>query len=243
MKDPIVVISCAKGKKVKAGDLQGSLKDKNGTPIVFVAHPKEAPDNPTCVYAHPDDPSDYGMPWRAKLLDYNQKHQDTGDNPDGLLPAWRLYRNEAYSSLVGHYGISRVYILSAGWGLIKSTFLLSYYDITFSTDEGVDEWVRRDYKKNGGDGFSDFTHLSKPDEDLNEPIVFFGEDYYVQPFIDLTQELKCQKVIYFESERKRKPFLQYPSAYDLRVDYGSKPKEERWYYQCAKDFIEGKIHL
>ena len=76
------------------------------------------------VYAHPDDLSDSGITWRERLLRYNRQ---PGTNPLGLLRAWELYQNAVYSRLVRTYGIERVYILSAGWGLITADFLTPNY--------------------------------------------------------------------------------------------------------------------
>ena len=220
----IVVISCAGSKHSKAG----KLKTKDGTPVKFVAHPGEAPDNPAYVYAHPDDPSGYGMPWRNKLLDYNKKYQDTGDNPDGLLPAWQLYENPAYGRLFKELGPEKVYILSAGWGLIKSTFLTSYYDITFSTNPKVEKWKRRNFKK---DKFED-NPLSK---DISDTIVFFGGKDYIPLFCKLTRSLDCRKIVLYTG---KKPLV-LPNYRLKRSDR----KGQKWYYQCAKDFLDGYLDI
>ena len=53
-------------------------------------------------------------------------------SPFGLLPAYQLYENSTYNRLVDRFGLSNVYILSAGWGLIPADFLTPHYDITFS---------------------------------------------------------------------------------------------------------------
>ena len=50
----------------------------------------------------------------------------------GLLPAWQLYENPVYELLKNHCGLKRLYILSAGWGLITAGFLTPCYDITFT---------------------------------------------------------------------------------------------------------------
>lgn len=76
------------------------------------------------LYQHPDDMSDYGWTWREALLKYNQ---DRPTNPLGLLPAWQLYDNPAYGRLAERVGIEKMFILSAGWGLIRGDFLTPYY--------------------------------------------------------------------------------------------------------------------
>jgi len=119
----IVVIQCAGSKFADAC----SLKEEDGRPVQFVAQPKCAPKDGV-FYARPDDVSD-GMTWRDKLLRYNQ----TGANPLGLRRAIDLYRPPIYGALAVALPASDLFILSAGWGLIRADFLTPAYDITFST--------------------------------------------------------------------------------------------------------------
>ena len=117
----------------------GHLHAWDGREVMFVADPDLAPRDGDCIYARPDDIADTGTSWRAVLSQYNQ-------NPDGnrlgLLPAWRLYRNSTYEILAEHFGLDRLYILSAGWGLIPANFLTPNYDITFSTARNVQKFKR-----------------------------------------------------------------------------------------------------
>jgi hypothetical protein len=48
------------------------------------------------------------------------------------MPAFQLYQNEAYRRLADKVGTQKLYILSAGWGLIGAMFLTPSYDITFT---------------------------------------------------------------------------------------------------------------
>ena len=128
----IVVIQCASGKDTNAG----YLSTRNGQPVKFVANPKLAPKD-RFLYKHPDEVSDQGIPWREVLEHYNK---DLHGNPNGLLPAWRLYKPSIYQRLVDRFGVDNVFILSAGWGLINADFLTPYYDITFSTARNVDTY-------------------------------------------------------------------------------------------------------
>src|SRR5579871_6499269 len=121
----IAVIQCASRKRSAAGHLETPA----GQPVTFVAAPRKAPPSDKVFYACPDDQSDYGWSWRDALLKYNET---PADNPRRLLPAWQLYEHSAYERLVGRLGDQNVFILSAGWGLIRADFLTPYYDITFS---------------------------------------------------------------------------------------------------------------
>jgi len=123
-----IVIQCA-GRKVQDA---GALKDANGQPVLFVANPALAPPAEGCTYARPDDPAGNGLTWREFLVQYNYKYRRNGANPSGLLPAYQLYAPEIYRQLVARFCVHNVFILSAGWGLIRADFLTPKYDITFS---------------------------------------------------------------------------------------------------------------
>lgn len=86
----------------------------------FVARPDEAPLCSSTAYARPDDLTDSGSSWRDELVRYNES---TRNNPLGLLPAWRLYSNRTYGFLAERLGLNRLFILSAGWGMIPGGFL------------------------------------------------------------------------------------------------------------------------
>ena len=219
----IVVISCAGSKHIKPFSQMGSLKKTNGSPVAFVALSMAGD------YAHPDDPSGYGMSWREKLLSYNRNSYEA--NPDNLLPAWKLYKNAIYERLVNEQGEANVYILSAGWGLIRSDFLTPYYDITFSSK--ADKWKMR--KKNDK-SFRDYNSLCEHSEDLNGPIVFFGGLDYVSLFCKLTDFLDCRKVVFYRSKKR-------PKAPGYELLRFNTTLRMNWHYQCANDFIAGKLPI
>jgi hypothetical protein len=154
----IVVIQCAATKRPDAGH----LLTEGGKPVTFVANALSAPADTVYEYARPDDPSGAGMSWRQELLQYNR---EPNSNPLGLCPAWQLYENKAYGRLVERFGLLNVYILSAGWGLIRGDFLTPYYDITFS--QQADRYKRR----RKADRYQDFRML--PD-DPGDEIVFLA---------------------------------------------------------------------
>jgi hypothetical protein len=157
----IVVIQCAASKAPNAGHLVTA----DGKLVTFVAHPEIAPRNEDHVYARPDDDAGKRKPWREVLLAYNR---EPNTNPLLLLPAYRLYENPIYGSLVERLGIENVYILSAGWGLIRSDFLTPDYDITFSQSARGDDAYKRRRKD---DQYEDFCMLR---QDTDDEILFFG---------------------------------------------------------------------
>jgi hypothetical protein len=112
----IAVIQCAASKRGDAG----FLKTKDGTRVLFVGDPKAAPPSDSILYARPDGISDHGVSWRQELIEYN--HSPSA-NPLRLSRSADLYTNETYRHLVARFGLSKTYILSAGWGLISASFL------------------------------------------------------------------------------------------------------------------------
>ena len=171
----IVVIQCAGGKNPCAG----RFKMEDGRPIRFVADPKEAPTDNKIVYKRPDDPSGSGLSYREELVKYNRRRP--GDNPLGLLPAWKLYTKTVYTELVDTFCVQNVFILSAGWGLITADFLTPDYDITFS-NKARDEHAYKRRRRN--DAFMDLSMLPA---DRTGPIVFLGGKDYVPLFCCLTE--------------------------------------------------------
>ena len=213
-----LVIQCAGGKR----DYAGTFWDRNGSPVLFVADPKRMPHDARYVYAHPDDLSDSGITWRERLLRYNRQ---PGTNPLGLLRAWELYQNAVYSRLVRTYGIERVYILSAGWGLITADFLTPNYNITFS------QQARKGIKRNKRTRFNDLCLLSL---DSREPIVFFGSKSYVPLFCELTRSFSGRKVVFYNSATR-------PKAPGCELKRFVTNLRTNWQYECADRFIDGEI--
>ncbi|MSU49737.1 MAG: hypothetical protein EXS37_11745 [Opitutus sp.] len=146
-----IVIQCC-ATKAKA---RRSFKIE-GHQVKFVADPErfaaDSENSEGFVGFRPDDlmPSS-SITWREHLLAYN----DRGDNSDGLLQAGSLYKPPAYQNLRNRAGAENLYILSAGWGLVRSDFLLPDYDITFSS-QAKQRWKRR----MRCDEYRDLAHLT-----------------------------------------------------------------------------------
>src|SRR5262245_50043580 len=128
-----IVIQCSATKE----DLAGTFKVA-GRSVKFIAHPELHPPSDMDILSRPDDliPSS-STTWRQYLVAYNS----SGANPDHLLQAGGLYSPPAYGTLLCSVGTENFYILSAGWGLVRSDFLLPDYDITFSSQ--AEPWKRR----------------------------------------------------------------------------------------------------
>jgi hypothetical protein len=218
----IVVIQCQGRKRPDAGRLQTA----DGRPVNFVAQPGLAPSDAPCLYARPDDPSNGGRPWRQALLDYN----NDGRNPFGLYPAYQLYSDELYRRLADRVGVQNLYILSAGWGLIRAEFLTPYYDITFSQTKKDQKFKRR----RKSDGYHDFAMLPAG---TCEPILFFGSQSYVASFCTLTKGSTCEKTVFYNT-------AQAPDAPGCMLKrFENAKRDTNWQFDCANAFLEGTLRV
>ncbi len=215
----IIVIQCAASKKPDAG----YMKQRDGSRVMFVADPAEAPTTESGVHARPDDFVYTGVTWRDELVRYNKEARD---NPLGLLPAWQLYKNATYERLGNEIGLDHLYILSAGWGLIQASFLTPAYDITFSNS------AIKYKKRRKKDSYKDFRMIPETDE----PIVFFGGKDYVDLFRRLTDHVKGVRYIFYNS--KQVPYV--PGC--VLKKYETKTRTN-WHYQCANSFMDGAIGI
>jgi len=216
----IVAIQCAARKRAGAGH----LRTPDGTPILFVAKPELAPFARDFVYARPDDDSAKGQPWRQVLLRYNEA---PGNNPLGLFPAHELYEKETYRLLVDRFGIRKVFILSAGWGLINASFLTPYYDITFSA--AAEHYKRR----TKGDRYRDLQMIPS---DSTDGIVFLGGKDYLPLFCSLTKDLRCRRTVYYNSDTP-------PAAPGCSLIRFNTKTRTNWHYECAGRLLDGSISL
>ena len=215
-----LVIQCA-GKKHEDA---GRLKNASGQEVIFVAHPeKYVQSAPPSLCYRPDDDMVAGLSsWREYLAHYNRQ----GSNPDGLFRAADLYMPTVYQAMVERYGRQHVFILSAGWGLIRSDFWTPYYDITFS-NQGK-PWSKRRPR----DRFDDFNQLSNGGISPDEAIYFFGGKDYLPLYYSLTQSISARKVIYhsqgYHGQRSGYEYISYRSY-------------TNWHYSCAQDFMADRI--
>jgi hypothetical protein len=216
----IVVIQCAAKKNPQAGYLRAD----DGRRILFVADPEAGPANERIVFARPDDISDQGRSWRQKLVNYNET---PSDNPLGLLPAWQLYANSTYEMLVRNYGQDRIYILSAGWGLISAGFLTPVYDITFSAS--AEKYKRR----RRSDDYDDLNMLAST---ISEPVVFLGGKDYVSLFCELTQIIKGPRIVFYNSSSA-------PIAPGCTLKRFVTKTRTNWHYECARALSADEIRI
>lgn len=224
-----VVISCAGYK----ADCAGYMKTEDGRCVNFVGNPaKAALQKPEFCNARPDDKTRDGETWREKLVTYNKAYKDE-KNPLELLQAYKLYKHKIYAQLVKVFGKDNVYILSAGWGLIRASFLTPNYDITFSGPADA-------YNLRGKcDQYCDFNHLQEDSYLMNisdDTVVFFGTDGrkngrkngYLPLFCELTQAYPGHRIAYYYHS-KDKP--KYKNAEFLPYETS---RRTNWHYECAE---------
>jgi hypothetical protein len=201
---------------------QASAHD--GNLVDFVADPRAAPPNTARAYARPDDLAENGKSWRQHLIEYNK---NAGNNLLGLYPAFQLYERDVYRRAADRFGLSNVYILSAGWGLIRADFLTPSYDITFSLS--ADPHKRR--RKT--DRYDDFRMLPAETE---EHVVFLGGKDYLPLFCALTAAICAPKTVFSNSANA-------PSVSGCNLRRFETSTRTNWHYECANALIDGAIRI
>lgn len=219
-----IVITCS-------GQKNGEALFYNGNSIDFVSHVDEVDNNTEGVlYFHPDDliPND-SKTWRDLIEEENSSNQYNLN----LLSAYQLYAPNIYNSLFEEYE-DKLYIFSAGWGIIQAKYKLPKYDITFSQKNDIPKSAKR--KKNDI-RFKDFNQLQND----AETILFIAGKDYLLPFCELTKNLNSVKIIVFTSSDvlQNNPYLENSGFifYHYKTD-----TESNWYYEFAKKLIKKEIN-
>jgi hypothetical protein len=230
-----VVIQCAASKK----DGAGTLRTASGEQVVFVANPGLCDSVPAGKrFASPDDSSgENNDTWRDALKRYNAQP----DNPHGLLRAADLYTpaehefRNLYRELADAFGWDNVFVLSAGWGLIRASFRLPDYNITFSRQAGRHRpWVWRSRRDNRE--WLDFNHLQDAQISQDEPIHFFGGRDYLRLFYALVTNLRGRKIVHHRAEVEHSVGFEY-------AEYTGSEKNRTWHYRAAKEFLARRHEL
>jgi hypothetical protein len=223
-----IVMQCCATKNPSAASF-----NVNGRCVRFVAQPARHPRPESGMFVRPDDPMQgTSLSWRQHLTAYNQRT----DNPDGLLPAGELYEPpqcpSLYRQLLDHVGAANFYILSAGWGLIRASFLTPDYDITFANLDKEDRWKRRTVN----DIYQDYRQLAQQDISPDEPVYFIGAAAYLSLYRGLTQAIIARKVVYYASAKTDTSDADYQY-----IHYNTGGWNTNWQYRCAQDFLADRI--
>ena len=225
-----IVIQCAGRKQSNAGRLSNGDKK-----VVFVMKPVLAKAiAPGGVdYFRPDDQMPgSGKTWIQILEDYNSQK----GNPDELLEAIDLYVPEAYGEAkqFGNDKGAEIFILSAGWGLVRGSFRLPDYDITFSSAQNVKEYAKREV----GENLPGLNHIGVASE--KEETHFFGGRDYLPLFYSLTEKLCGRKIVH----HRNGTVVEERVSYEYSAFTPSKPKQKtNWHYGCLRSFMANNGHL
>lgn len=163
-RNEVLVIPCTRGKISSAKPVFWSEEERE---VLFVARPEGGGQKPGPVWASPEGMKSPQLSWREFILQGNSG----GVCPDNLYAASELYKFPSF--VVEHIGRlppSRLFFLSAGWGLVRSDFRLPLYNITFNPL--AKEAFRRSPRMDWADFF--------PAELHSKDIVFLGGVAYAE---------------------------------------------------------------
>lgn len=204
---------------------------KNGTPffhegkeITFISHVKK--NLPDGLHVHPDDSIlNNSITWRSIINEQGSR--------DDLIPAYELYKPDVYKLLFERYH-DDLFIFSAGWGIVKASFKLPKYNITFSKNKNIPIHARRNHE----DFFNDFNQLVGIDE--NERIILIAGSDYVLPFCHLTKGLPNKKTIIYKSQNllNNNPYL---NDHNYEFIHYQTNTRTNWHYEFAKRLINNEF--
>lgn len=217
----IVVLQCAGTKRNDAL----TFSQADGRKVKCVARPDEAPPSAGFTYAHPDGMADLTRTWRQAVSETNQGH----DGSSKLHRAFELDEPPAsptlYRELVSVLGLDRVYILSAGWGLIRSDYGLPDYDITFAPEAlKKAPWKYRGRR----DKFEDYMQLPAAETDS---LMFIGSKAYLPQFLTLTKSYRGKRTVFYNS-------ITRPTAPGCATELFPSRNRRTWQYECALKLLE-----
>ncbi|MCL2006840.1 MAG: hypothetical protein FWG77_02025 [Treponema sp.] len=210
MKKFIPILCCSKSKTVDSFCYENNK-------IKFVASPNVTTDSSNKYYTPDDSIPGSNKKWRDLVKEQNH---------EGLAQAYKLYRHIIYEYLYEKYKDS-FYILSAGWGIIRSSYKIPTYDISFL--KRADNITRR----TGNMNWEDFNHLQ---DDINSdiipsdaPIVLFAGKDYLNYFYNFALKADNRKIILYKSKKiiKIKGY-----EYEHFDDNAS----TNWFYKAAKNY-------
>lgn len=241
MVNRIIVIQCAERKTQKSWQ----WRDRQ---VVFVANRNKYTESDPVPYEPDETIPDTNMTWRHAFLDHyrNKRKPDVLDDADELPEAWKLYYpqypfQDIYKCLVNKCGKEKVFILSAGWGLVNADFQLPPYNITFTSEAhdyariSVKELLAKLLRYNPLDGVTD--------EDTT--IYFFGGKHYRKLLYRYTDSVPVRKVVIYyyctNKDAQDKAQERENEHYEFRRYNPKEASRRTWYYECARRFIKGGL--
>ena len=223
-----VIIQCAASKRNDTKNFYWQGKVVN-----FVANPKKAPDSSIGIFVLPDDVMEEGNgTWRSLVTKLNQ----SGEEVDGLVPAIELYKPRIFGQLVNAFGMTDLFVLSAGWGLVRADFRIPSYNITLSK---TGSYLTRRYES---DPYQDFNQLKDVNIGSDEEIIFLGGKSYLPLLHRLLSDINCRKKAFYRVAPLKKsnklPVDLEKYSTELEFIPFRTSRCTNWHYESAERLIE-----
>jgi hypothetical protein len=207
-----IIIQCQGRKRETLPFVQRQKKVKFiAQPTLYTGH--------ECAVRPETEISGTSNTWRDEVSSMNEDRKLSKH----LLPASSLYQHDIYRTLANNFGAKNTYILSAGWGLVRSDFALPSYDITFSNVPKAQKYKFRSKHEN----WHDFNHLNLA---TTQPLVFFGSNSYLPSLISLTTGYKGEKFA-FCAAQSALATLESAGFRTIRFE-----SYTNWHYSAAKKY-------
>jgi hypothetical protein len=224
-----VVIQCAKGKDPAAPSIF-----LNACPLCFVAIPSLGGCNCRA-------PWDHITPALSRTFidcvrDYNGQKPPglacadvtLGIGAGALTPAADIYKRTIYRDLVATIGWDNVYILSAGWGLIRADDKIPPYNVTFSSDK----WTPPSARITPAKRTCDSIRQKVPG---NDEIHLFLTPKYLKYWIKCFHgQFGSRRVILHWRKCQKLPNISWPPN-DIYWHSCGNPRQ--WPYDAAKEWL------
>ena len=251
-----IILSC-QGEKVG-----GTFKYQNRE-VKFVSQPALGTKPSTYSYFKPDDTiPGSNLTWRDVVLKYNTianytlPNEVEFSNGTDLPMAKDLYAHQAYRVVAQNVGVNNFYILSAGWGLVRSDFRLPNYDITFSNQKNVRPESKRSKKTVVHKVWKDWISSSIINDLDNcggcltqcEIHSCVGKDYVklLEHVLMNVPQSNTKYFHYFDSSNKRSPYSgKFLLKWKLVPHNPQLPQpgemKRTWMYFCAINLSQGLV--
>jgi len=239
---PVIVLSCCAGKR----------EDR---PLIVPGIGKmqivAKPDGAICNQAHPDQKlAGNGMSCRDLIEQHNSS--DTKKGTSFLYQASDLYKphqpfHSIYRDLAEEH--THFYILSAGWGIVRSSYLIPNYDITFSSqakNRHPERYRKWGHGWRGVASIQDFNHLGDDVQsgriDANDEIHFFGGADYQNAMKHFTGHLKNPKILWFLGNGHSK-VSRDGQGFELRPFLAPRRMPRTWLYFAVDEIFGNPQHV
>ena len=234
---PQILIQCA-GKKNNTY----TFDNYQGKKVEFISdiESNDLPNSNNSIYVNPNEAisEDSDKTWIDKLKEYNKNKL----NPNGFCQAWELYENPIYADIKKKVGKENMFIASAGWGIVKASYWLPNYDITFSRPpKGKKKnYIIRSSAQNEIAQWDDINAFHDSNIKIYDLHIFCGKKYLrlINKLITDRQIDPNMITLYI---RNNEPNFNEWEIYCKLIKWTHPdPKKDRntnWHYDCAEDFI------